>query len=55
MIAMFDLGNTLMILDLDTTVVLLKMWLLLMIVSTISVEIGVLVFSRRYGIPIIFK
>jgi len=42
MITMFDLGDILMILDLDAIAVLLKMWLLLMTVSTTSVEIGIL-------------
>ena len=35
--------------------ILLKMWLFLMIISIISAVIGVLVFSKRYGIPMIFK
>ena len=54
-ITISNLGNTLIILSFKTTVILLKMWLFLIIVSTTSAEIGVLVFSKRYGISIIFK
>ena len=47
MIAMSNLDNTLMIQSFEATIILLKMWLLLMIDSTTSDEIGVLVFSTR--------
>ena len=50
-----NFSKLLMILSLEATIKLLKIWLLLMIVSTTSAIIGMLVFSRRYKMPIIFK
>ena len=47
MIAISDLDDTLITWSFKATVMLLKMWLLLMIVSTTSDEIEVLVFSKK--------
>jgi len=47
MIAISDLGDTLITWSFKATVMLLKMWLLLMIVSTTSDEIKMLVFSKK--------
>ena len=55
MIAMSNFRKTLIILGLDIIAMLLKIWLFFMIVLTISAKIRVLVFLRKYGIPIIFK
>ena len=55
MIVISDLGDTLIIWDFEVTTMLLKIWLFLMIILTKFAKIGVLVFFRRYRIPIIFK
>jgi len=46
-IAMSDFRDTLIMQGLEVITILLKIWLLLIIDSTTSAEIGVLVFSRR--------
>jgi len=50
-----NVGETLITLGLDTITILLKMWLFLMIFSTISAEIEVLEFLRRLEIPEILR
>ena len=55
MMAMSNFGKTLIILGLDTMIMFLKIWLFFMIISTTLAEIEVLIFLRRYDIPIIFK
>jgi len=47
MMAISDLGETLINLGLDIITMLLKMWLSFIIFSTILAEIGVLEFLRR--------
>jgi len=47
MIAISDLGNTLIIQSFEVIAMLLKIWLFLIIVSTTSNEIEVLVFSKK--------
>jgi len=54
-IDIFNVGETLITLGLDTIIILLKMWLFLMIFSTILAEIEVLEFSRRLEIPKILR
>ena len=54
-IAMSDFGNTLIIWGLEVTVILLKIWLSLIIVSTTSAKSKALAFSKKYKIPIIFR
>jgi len=46
-IAISDLGNTLIIQSFEVIAMLLKIWLFLIIVSTTSNEIEVLVFSKK--------
>jgi len=55
MMAISDLGETLMIHGLDARMILLKMWFLLMISLTTLEVSGVSIFSWRYGMPVIFK
>ena len=50
-----DLGDNLMILDLDTIAILLKMWLFLIIVSTMSEDNSMFIFSIKYGSPMILR
>jgi len=52
---MSDFGDTLITLGLGAIVILLKIWLFLIIISTTSVVIGVLVFLSKYEIPIILR
>ena len=44
---MSDSSDTLMMCGFEATMILLKIWLFLMIDSTILVKMGVLVFSNR--------
>ena len=53
--AISDLGNTLITLGLDMMVILLKIWLFLMILSTTSKDKEVFVFSIMYRIPMILR
>ena len=46
-ITMSDSSDTLMMCGFEATMILLKIWLFLMIDSTILVKMGVLVFSNR--------
>jgi len=55
MMAMSNFGNILMTLGLEVIMMLLKIWLFFMIVSTTSTVIGVLVFLSKYRIPIILR
>jgi len=55
MMAISDLGDTLIILDRKAIEILLKIWLLLRIFSTTSNVIGIFMFSMRYGKPIILR
>ena len=52
---MADLGNNLMIFGLDVIIILLKIWLFLIMVSTTFVNSRVFVFSMRDGIPMILR
>ena len=53
--AMSDFEDTLITLGLEAIVILLNIWLFLMIVSTMSAVKGVLVFLKKYGIPMILR
>jgi len=55
MMAISNLGETLIIHSFDTKTILLKIWLLLMISLTMLKVIGVDIFPWRYKMPIIFK
>ena len=55
MIAMSNLGDTLIILDQKAIEILLKIWLLLRKFSTTSNVIGIFMFYMRYGKLIILK
>ena len=55
MTAMSDLGKVLITLGLDARVMLLKIYMLLMTLSTISDVIETLVFSMKYRIPKILR
>ena len=54
-IAMSDFGETLITQDFNARIILLKMWLSLIIFLTTFKLIWVMVFSWRYGKPMIFK
>jgi len=54
-IAISDFGDTLITQDLETIAMLLNILFLLMMASTTSAVIEVLVFSTKYGIPIILR
>ena len=54
-IDMSDLGNTLIILGFNANTMLLKIWLLFKIFSTLSEVIWELVCLDKYGMPMIFR